>query len=432
MSVEAADLAIASELCKLVDAPDLITWLGLAPGCSPEEAAEALQRERKRMQAMQNNPKYRDAARFLLKKYAALRRVAEEPESHRTYTAQERENEKVPMLAVAIDGVLADGALSPTEEAFVRKQAVRLGISTRTFERVLAERVAAAGLDLEGAREAGAADARAVAGADGYAWWDPEFTRILLGCIPQDPGLLIDMYCRTGLTARTLLPERPSMRWIGVDRDPRRIEEARREFPQDPRVRFAFGHAHALPVEDGKADVILGVRALANMRRISAVLFEAGRALREGGRLVLVEPDGYAETFLFDGHLYAYNVAFRRLCAKVDEIAAEGVAPYDRAGMALGPQLSRRIEAHGFDVAKVAVHAAYSLKERRFEPFAARLRRYPAAIAAAVGFRSDEPEVRAVLREVDQLERRLQPNTTGLAGHVLPMFIAVGVRPAGV
>lgn len=426
--VRIEDLELATRFCALVDAPDLIEWLDLTEECTPEEAQQALAGRRRRMQAMQNNPKYREAARMLMKNYAALRRVVEMPGAHPQHVQAVRDVAQRPMLALAVDSVLVDGALTREEERFIASQARRLGLGEEVVQEVMAERAAALGVDLERARSQGQIGLRPPSGADGHAWWDASFTRALLELIPERPGSMVDIYCRTGLSARTLLPRRPGLGWLGVDRDPDRVRQARMRLSSMAAIRVEVGRPDRLPVEAGTVDVLLGVRSLATQARTGPVLHEARRVLRPGGRLVLAEPDGLAESFVFDGHIFDYNAAFRALGLRVDERSSHSQALPDGAGIALGPQLPARMEAQGFAVTSVRVHASYRLKTRSFHRFARQLRRYPVALAGSVGLPEDAPEVRAVLDEVDALAARVAPDAMALCGHVLPMYLVAADR----
>ena len=65
-------LSAAADLCRLVDAPDLLAWLGVDKDTPPQEVKIALDRQRKRMQSMQGNPKFKDTATFLLKNFRKI------------------------------------------------------------------------------------------------------------------------------------------------------------------------------------------------------------------------------------------------------------------------------------------------------------------------------------------------------------------------
>lgn len=428
--MEHADLSAAAEFCQLVESADLLEYLGLSRAATPEECQVALQEKRKRLQSMQSNPKYKDSAKAFLKIFRSLQAVLEDPEAHLAFARRQREEARMPMLHFAIDSVLADGAISAREEAFVRKTALELGVSLERYQEELRLRARAAGVPLPNESGAGSDEEQAsFHNPTRHAWWDEPFTRRLLGLIPSGPGDLLDLYCRTGLSALTLLPERPQLSWTGVDASDERLREAAGLLaPFRRQVALKLGAPGSLPIEDESQDFALGVRALANLPDTTPPLLDAARTLREGGRLLLVEPDGFGEAFYFEGHLVDYNAAFHRLVALVDRHMGANTHENGRPGMALGPKLPTRMKAAGLRPSALEVHTSASLSTRDWASFSRRLRRYPAALAASAGLPMQIPELQAVLREVDVLTHAIPSDATGMGGHLLPLFIAVGMK----
>jgi hypothetical protein len=58
---------------------------------------------------------------------------------------------------------------------------------------------------------------------------------------------------------------------------------------------------------------------------------------------------------------------------------------------------------------------------------ARRLRKYPDAVARAVGLEKSA-ELQRVHAAVDELEARIPRDRVGMSGHVLPMILAVGEK----
>lgn len=441
------DLAVAAEFCKLVDTKDLFEYLGLARPCSPEEAGVALAERRKHMQAMQSNPKFKDSAKALIKGFAVFQRVVADPLGYMAAVDKAAELEKIPMLELALDSVLADGMITASEEAFVRQSAASLGISMETYERVLHERASARGVVVgqtpaspappawAGGRTAASPSPNAApepkltgAGA-GYAWWDAAFTRMLLDTIPGGPGDMVDIYCRTALSALTVLPVRRQLTWVGVDRSAERLDAARSQLPAiGNRVGLLVGESHALPIPDESVDFVLSIRALANVPDTRLVFAEAQRVLRPGGRLICAEPDGLAESFVFDSHLADYNGAFHDLLVAVDAAMSAGADPIGGPGLALGPQLHLRMQHAGFRPLTIGVHGSNTLKDRTFGGLAKNLRRYPQNVARSVGLGEDHPALLAVYAAVERLEGLIPADRHGLGGQLLPIYLAVGVK----
>ena len=455
--MQAGDLEVASEFCRLVQTADLFEYLGVSAEDPTEEVLEALTRNRRRMQSMQNNPKFKDAARFLIKNYARLERVVVEPEAHLEAMRREREDEHIPMLVLALEAMMLDGRVTAEEEAFLRQASVRLGIRESRYEDILAEKVAEHGVLLEvslhgsdmltdafghevtgvmpiptASPEAARTERLRSASAK---WWDKAFTRLLLECVPGGPGEMVDLYCRTGGSAVTLLPERPQLSWTGVDPRDERLEEASKSLTTQglgrlSRITLLQGEPDALPVDSLSMDYVVAIRALANRVDTRPVFDEAWRVLRPGGRVIVAEPDGLAEAFYFRGPLWSYNAAFQAMSVEVDRRMAEGAHEAGRPGLTIGPTLPKRMAHAGFEPGQVRVHASHNLKPQRFDRLARRLRRYPTQLAQAWGLQ-DSLLLKAVLHEVDKLERELGEDAVGMAGHLLPIFLVVGAKEGG-
>ena len=443
----AEPLDVAAEFCRLVQVVDLFEYLGLQRTASKDEALAALSKKRRYMQGMQGNPKFKESARFLIKNYRSLEWVMSHPEAHLARAREEVEATQLPMLEFALASVMADGAMSAQTEAHLRSAAVGLGISLQTYERVLVTRAEEAGVSVpysagpEGPTVHGresirlspeAEDTARLRAAEGHGWWDAAFTRMLLEAIPGGPGEMVDVYCRTALSACTLLPERPQLTWLGVDRSAERLQAAQSELAMLPghlldRVTLTMGEPRSLPIGDESVDFVLAVRALAHQPDTRPFFQEAFRVLRPGGRLIVAEPDGFAETFHFDGHLVRYNTSFRDLCVVADAHLAQGVDPVGRPGLSIGSTLFERMRHAGFHPTKVRVHASNNLSPRAFGRMARRLRKYPAAVARAVGLEQSS-ELQRVYAAVDELEAQIRREHLGMSGHVLPMILAVGEK----
>jgi SAM-dependent methyltransferase len=447
--MEKRDLRIAAEFCALVESANLFEYLGLERSATAEEARASLAKKRKYMQSMQNNPKFKDSAKFLIKNFRVLDRVLESPVDHLKEMRLRREKAMLPTLVMVLDAVLSDGHMSAPERVFTEGVASEMGISGEAYEAALLERSSLVQATVEGLEtptgpkvsgstvvvesvEEGQT-ARLLQGASGHGWWDATFTRMLLECIPGGPGELVDVYCRTALSAMTLLPDRRQLTYLGVDRSSERLRVAKEALRAQShqhavdRITLTVGEPHSLPIDDASVDYVLAIRALANLSDTRPVLAEAYRVLRPGGRLIVAEPDGLSECFYFDGHLRDYNAAFHRLCHAFNEAQGAGVPAIGRPGIAIGPSLPARMKHAGFQPTKVQVHASYSLKAQPFGRLLRRLQKYPSAMAGNAGLTMTAVHA-SVLKAVKDLEAELSLDRIGMAGHVLPLFLAVGEK----
>ena len=346
--MDARALELASQYCKLSNADDLFAAFDVPVDISEDDAADTVAKQRKRMQSMQSNPKYKDRAKFLLKHHRAITAVLQEAESYRESLASDREAESLPILEMAIDGMLIDGSISAREEKYVREMAANLGISAATAEHVLADKVKVAGARRTGDGDASDSDSdpsemtvsrpigsfmggtnppdvsnpnRGIQRASGPStgWWDAGFTSLLLSHIPPGSGQMLDVYCRMAWSALSILPRRKHWSYLGIDRNEERVGLARKSIAAlSARARIDVGEPSPLRLRDESVDAVLAIRALQTTEDTRPILEEAHRVLRPGGRLLVVEPDGLAEAFYFNGHLAEYNQAFHHLCATLD------------------------------------------------------------------------------------------------------------------
>ncbi|MFJ4092857.1 class I SAM-dependent methyltransferase [Kitasatospora sp. NPDC089913] len=100
--------------------------------------------------------------------------------------------------------------------------------------------------------------------------------------LPQGPGTVLDIACGTGIVTRRL--QRPGRVVLGVDRSPGMLAAAARRIPGGA----VCGDATRLPFASGSVDAVVMVWLLHLLPEdaADAVLAEAARVLRPGGRLV--------------------------------------------------------------------------------------------------------------------------------------------------
>ena len=247
-------------------------------------------------------------------------------------------------------------------------------------------------------------------------WWDDAFTQLLLSAIPPDAATLIDVGCGLCTAAHELLPIRTKMAYLGVDTDEERVATAQKTFEGAPyarRVTLRKAPAHELPVPEAVAEVVLFALTLREIDDIPRALKEARRALVPGGRVVAVEPDNLGVRFGFDGPLDEASRAFADLC----RAARAARSPAD---LAIGPALADRFEQAGLKPTVFRAHVLSTTREETAADLAARL----AGLAEMVC--PDAPELKSFHQSLDALSDR---SRRGWSSHVVPCFVAVGLRP---
>src|SRR5262249_14671621 len=125
-------------------------------------------------------------------------------------------------------------------------------------------------------------------------WW----RRRAVAALDPKPGEhFLDLACGTGDCSREVLRREPRARLLGLDFS----REMLRRYPFSAR---AQADALALPVRPRSLDGAICAFGLRNMTELPGVLAELGRALKPGGRLVVLEffrPPSGTRRFAIDG-----------------------------------------------------------------------------------------------------------------------------------
>lgn len=444
-------LEAAAELCRMVEAPDLLAWLGVSATTSVSDIKTSLERQRKRMQSMQGNPKYREVATFLIKNFRRIDEVLTDIPAYLEGLAAEQSSTQLPLLELAIDGVLADGVLTTDEAIFVRDQALKLGIAIEVYERILRERCEARGVQYpdnpgrpaslpphavislnSGSFRVPLRTLQSAHRAAGTGWWDDAFSRLLLQQVPGDAKRMVDLSCGLGWAALSLMPGRPQLEYLGIDPNELHVDVARRNLTQAglaDRAMVQRADPANLPLPDHQVDVVTCIMSLQTVTDSRPLFRQTARILRPGGRMVVVEPDCLGQRFWFDGNLPDFDDAFRELCMRVDALLADGSGvddPLGQPGLALGPQLGARMRAAGIDPATTTIHPVQVAQHCTLPAFVRRLRKRIEAMREAGSLETDDPAVTGAYDVLDDLEQGRPGATVGTGVHLLPLFVVVG------
>jgi ArsR family transcriptional regulator len=108
----------------------------------------------------------------------------------------------------------------------------------------------------------------------------------LLGLL-DEAWVLADLGCGTGQTSRSLAPF--VRRVIAIDESEAMLTAARARLAGTSNVEVRSGHLEDLPIEAGSLDAALAVLVLHHVPDPTRVLQEARRALKPGGKLLVVD-----------------------------------------------------------------------------------------------------------------------------------------------
>jgi ArsR family transcriptional regulator len=113
-----------------------------------------------------------------------------------------------------------------------------------------------------------------------------------------------DLGCGTGQITATVAPNVAGV--IAVDASQEMLAAARQRLRDVPNVELRRGDLEALPVDDGILDVALVVLVLHHLADPASAVQEAGRVLKVGGRLLIVDmlPHGHEEYKQQMGHVW--------------------------------------------------------------------------------------------------------------------------------
>ncbi len=135
-------------------------------------------------------------------------------------------------------------------------------------------------------------DERARLEAQALALWPVERQILARRLLDRPEGLMIDLGCGTGATIARAAAAWTGWRFLGLDL------EARLMPPDGPRARFEVTTpAGPWPIRDGEADAVYARFVMQHAPERDALLALARRALRPGGRVLLVDVDDRASVF---------------------------------------------------------------------------------------------------------------------------------------
>jgi len=356
---------VADEVCELVGAASLLAWLELPDDVDGRRAIEALHERRRKLQALQGSAKHRHVARLVIQRYRALQRVLERPADYMEALRRRRALAQLPLLDIGVDGVLADGAVTDSELAFLRDTARRLGLDPEVALGRLHARAKVQGVPVATSprlpRVAGAAHPLLPRG-----WFDEAVAGWLSARLEQDVRTVVEPAADEGSVAVALLQRRPHLTYLGFSPDEARVDRAQQAYDLRGLAHASAlpSRASALPVSDGVADAAVFVLHPPTADELA----EAWRVVGPDGQVLVVSVG--APRVTLGGSLPA-----------LDEALGELVR-------AAGLETSCRLPA-----ASVCTHVVTRTVGGPVDELVALLLQRVAAVAAHAGLSDDHPAV---------------------------------------
>jgi SAM-dependent methyltransferase len=257
------------------------------------------------------------------------------------------------------------------------------------------------------------------------SWWDESFTRLLLDAIPADARTLCELECGTAPAAYRLLTSLPDARYFGFDSRPDRLADGRAALEGQSlaaRMELRLGAPGGLPLPDASVDALISLMALQGQPALPAVLSDAVRVLRPGGRLIAVEPDNLGQRFYFEGGLEEVSQAFYALALRA-RVARQP------ADIALGPRLPGVLAEAGLLHAQLRVHLVASARQESAQAFFGRLQRVAHSLAEECGVPAADDRAVACEAAVRRALFAGLPKRLGHSCHLVPVFLCVAQRP---
>jgi demethylmenaquinone methyltransferase/2-methoxy-6-polyprenyl-1,4-benzoquinol methylase len=154
-------------------------------------------------------------------------------------------------------------------------------------------------------------------------------------------AVVLDLACGTGDLCRDL--SKRGWRAIGADISLGMLEWARTAAP------LAQADAACLPFESGRFDGLVSGFALRNFADLTAVLAEAARVMRPGGRIALLDVSTPSNPVLRSGHALYFGHVVPRIGAALSDRDAYRYLPKSVAYLPAPNRLVEMVSEAGFE-----------------------------------------------------------------------------------
>lgn len=241
-----------------------------------------------------------------------------------------------------------------------------------------------------------------------FMWNDDYIELLSLKLGLQNVKKLVDIGSGLGgLPGLFGLYMKPGSTIYGFDLDPECVRQSRAfaaAHPYSVKFEFEVADAHALPLADGEADLVICQHVLAHVRDPQQVLAEMVRITRPGGHVVTFEPNSLAQSLINDSVADDYTLEERLRVVRYQYYYEAGKRARGDGDDSIGDRLPKMFLAAGLKQIEV------------------RLSDKSAALVPPY----DTPEKRARLAELTSWARTFEQNM----GYIRECFLAGGGTPA--
>lgn len=177
-----------------------------------------------------------------------------------------------------------------------------------------------------------------------YIWNDDYFKNILVPLFRlRDDSIILDVGCGLGFLSRKLAEFVPKGRVIGIDLDPKLVQEAMKRTDEHGLGRvvdFHDGNVYELPIDDNTIDLTICQTLLMHLDEPMKGIREMQRVTKTGGRVVAIEPD-YASVSFFDTAYEAMNLSLEERVKlwRMDRILTIGKKKLGRGDNEIGTKV---------------------------------------------------------------------------------------------
>lgn len=190
-------------------------------------------------------------------------------------------------------------------------------------------------------------------------WNDDYFERIVLPLLDlPDSGRVLDVGCGNGGISLLLADLRPDLSILGVDFEPKPLEDASAYAARNglKNLTFEQGDAHNLKYDDGTFDAVLCQTVLTHVRDAQTVIKEMTRVLKRGGVFFAAEYTNSAMANYDNVHFDKRDETWYREYYRINLMFMKGKKALGRGDDTVGVRVPLLATQAGLDVYDVRIN----------------------------------------------------------------------------